>query len=273
MTDRTFRYERHYELWQERSKQVGRWVLGTLVFAILVQWKVLRPYVVESRQQEKLGKVVASAKQAMTRFNADLAALVTVSTTLKSVNDNLKKQPLIAEKEKLSANIGEIASAYRKLSQVQQPKEVQDLLKPQNLPGVPPEVRQLQIDRPTIVANPTVQAANILQIDAEWFGVVRTRDEYGTRLLEQANKRVQQSADAITLGDRSSIILLADPEMRHNMRSIEEALGGVFALVDVTFVHLGLFGHGIREDGRGLPRLPSSGIKETTINIRRRYGH
>lgn len=61
------RYDRHCELWREHDKQVGRWIIGAVVFAIVLQHKVLIPFTEIPRQKARLEAKLAG-------FHAELEA-------------------------------------------------------------------------------------------------------------------------------------------------------------------------------------------------------
>jgi len=44
MAEKDYQIERHFELWKDHNKQMGRWIFIVLLVAILIPWIVLHPY-------------------------------------------------------------------------------------------------------------------------------------------------------------------------------------------------------------------------------------
>ena len=155
MANKDFQIERHYELWKDLNRQMSRWVFVVLLFAILIPWKVLVPYLESSSQlvQEKKNLEKASIQLSGIKRNEDLAVkLESQLTDVKKRNDNNSWGKPI---QQLKKDFRELNRAYKRLSR-QAPAEIArkiDSVAPAQMTSQMAQTRPVQAEANTQLLN------------------------------------------------------------------------------------------------------------------------
>ncbi|MCB1125832.1 MAG: hypothetical protein KDM81_05010, partial [Verrucomicrobiae bacterium] len=119
MNSHEFSEKRHQDLWIEQSRQVGRWIFGISVFAVLACVKVLGPFADLSERQVQAARNQRLAETRLAAAQADLeasqAALKTQTGTLAVVNGAaavLKEEPWAGRKTELQEAFRRLRTDY-----------------------------------------------------------------------------------------------------------------------------------------------------------------
>ncbi len=190
-TDRDFRFERHYELWKERNKRVARWTFGTVVFAAIVLFKVLVPYIDFSGQIAARRAELAQVQADLQTIEAEREALATVGERLKAVRATIERQPWMAEKDRLITILRELGRAYGTLTSAS-PLQVVEALREPIRQAQRPMVQQLQ--PPPL--HPLADAAGVLDLGTEQLSALESSAAFRRLLDAHVQRRVQEEADA-----------------------------------------------------------------------------
>jgi hypothetical protein len=106
--DTDFRLKRHSELWGEQNKRVKRTVIAGLFFGILLLINVLRPYSFDIDKRIYIKDEIEKFKKEKENVENSLKALSDFDQTLESVQETIRKQPWMKEKDKLIQTLAEI---------------------------------------------------------------------------------------------------------------------------------------------------------------------
>lgn len=199
----SFRDERYCDLWKERSDQMGRLVLATVVFAVVAQLKVLAPFSNATKRQHEQQARQVQTQHEVAGIEARKHQIADASNAVVVVLAGLEKNPLEVERVKLTEAITNISAACRELLNVPPEELLNSFKEPE------PTRRELQFDaRPfeqggaNGVTEPPPRDlrvrrwADVLQIDPEWLASLGPDKPYKKTLLERARVRVQAAADA-----------------------------------------------------------------------------
>lgn len=127
MAEKDYQIERHFELWKDHNKQMGRWIFIVLLVAILIPWKVLHPYLMSSIQLTAQVEGLDTAKRNLSGIQNDESLVVKLETQLaevkKKVADNSWGTPI----QKLKKDFRELNRAYGRLIR-KNPSEIVEIL-------------------------------------------------------------------------------------------------------------------------------------------------
>ncbi len=138
MKNQTFSEERHAALWAEKSKQVGRWVFGTLVFGVLALLKVVGPYGEHAGAVQRLAGTLQSNTTHLATVTTEMTNNALVLAAVPSLLETINQAPWKAEMEQLKGRFRQLGQEYRSLAD-SDPKEVRDLVRPSVERAVAPE--------------------------------------------------------------------------------------------------------------------------------------
>jgi hypothetical protein len=192
MAAEDFRFQRHYALWTEQNRQVSRWAFGTVLFAAVVLWKVLLPYVDFSEQATARQGELASLRVELAAIAQKQAPLTQLGDRLTAVRAAIDRKPWMAEKERLVDALRQLDWAYRTLSSAS-PAALADALRQSDHPPLAPVVQQQPL--PTHEAHPLVRAAAMLGLESEPPAATVAVAAFQRLLDEHLQRRVQEEAD------------------------------------------------------------------------------
>lgn len=241
MKTHKFNEERHADLWEERSKQVGRWVFGSLLFGVLALLKVVGPFGQHAAALQSLGGDLESVQARLASTRAETTNNAVALAGVSNVLETVKRAPWKQEMDGLKSRYRELGEQYRLLSS-RDPAELRGLV-PESAPDVPAatnvfrpgrgaprrleapdrvRVETLQVD-PSVIARarPTlpdarVEAATTFRLDPELLSTVQTRDQFRAVLRTNALEVFRDEA----LGVRETMHATAEASVIQPMEAM-----------------------------------------------------
>lgn len=138
MNSQTFSEERHAALWEEKSKQVGRWMFGTLVFGVLALVKVVAPYGEHAGEVQRLAGALRSNQTQLAKVTIEMTNNALVLAAVPGLLETIKRAPWKEEMEQLKGRFRQLGDQYRLLS-TSKPTELRHLVRPLPDQPAPPE--------------------------------------------------------------------------------------------------------------------------------------
>lgn len=135
------RLDRHYELWQQESASVGRWVFGTLLFAVVVLLRVIGPYVETSHTLTQDRGQLSTQTTTQAAEQARLEQTERLATGVEKLYEDISRSPWQGSVDELKRDLERLGEAYRMLS-VPSPAELAEALARSPRPEV--EVSQFE---------------------------------------------------------------------------------------------------------------------------------
>ncbi|TAL01699.1 MAG: hypothetical protein EPO07_08070 [Verrucomicrobia bacterium] len=232
--------DRHKTLWAEQSDSVGKWILGALTFALLLQLRVLAPYIGLSSHRTTVTTALAETTNRLAEARAKLLVSSNILVRVSEIATATAKQPWLSQAEDLKKSMWQIQQNYERVlkdqSFLQEKLELQK--KPEGVSGGttdsplqfqangiarPEDVRArrvapdmaangvspaLQGVRPGMAApDPRIVAAWDLKLDPNVIKGL-SADQYVRVVNEQAVKQCQERADQ-TITDVATAVDLA----------------------------------------------------------------
>lgn len=93
-----FRFQRHLELWKDQNRNVKRIAALILLFGLLVLFRVLIPF---SESSEKFSQIIQSRQEAKADVKSQNELIRQLEEKLALVQQTIRRQPWMAEKDKL----------------------------------------------------------------------------------------------------------------------------------------------------------------------------
>jgi hypothetical protein len=157
MPDNDIILDRHCELWKEHDKQVARWVFWSLIFAIVLQHKVLIPYTGIPKQQASLLAALHDVQTKLQETQAEGKVLKDSEARLTQIKRTIQETPWAGERENLRAafrDLQQCVSTVRSMSRDEVLAKMDELSRRLRTTQVSPEVQALPTG-PNPLALPT----------------------------------------------------------------------------------------------------------------------
>ena len=103
--------ERHYELWKHREKRLSQLIVGTTLFALLGEWRVVRPSLQNATKYAALETQSALLAKELEQENARIRALKPLEDALDRVDATVRSEPWRQVVEEFKAEFAHMRSA------------------------------------------------------------------------------------------------------------------------------------------------------------------
>lgn len=115
MADKDFQMERHYELWKEHNKQMGRWVFVILFLAIYIPLKGLSPYLKSADDLVFIKEQLEGAEESLSKVSTGEKFLAELETQLGKVKKEIDSNSWVSSIEQLKKDFVRMDDAYSRL--------------------------------------------------------------------------------------------------------------------------------------------------------------
>lgn len=115
MSEPEQKIERHSELWKQGSKGLGRLVIGMVVFAILIVFKVFTPLVDDSLELSEQKTQLQRVKGDLESIEEENARLAPVEERLKKIHQKIQDEPWFYHRNRLVDQIKWLNETFERL--------------------------------------------------------------------------------------------------------------------------------------------------------------
>ncbi len=111
--DEKFRLSRHTALWEEQNRLVKRTIIASLILCVLLLMNVLKPYSADLDERKQINAEIEAYKKEAGRIESDISAIGDFKKVLKEVQDIIRKEPWMKEKNELIETLARINNQGR----------------------------------------------------------------------------------------------------------------------------------------------------------------
>ncbi|MHC4955423.1 MAG: hypothetical protein ACYTGZ_16340 [Planctomycetota bacterium] len=233
---------RHAEVWSERSGQIRRWAIATVLFGWLLLARVIEPHVEISSEVNALLPELSKVQADLERETATLKQADRLARDLERVYRTVwdRSPPWSQSMDALKRQLQNLGSAYRKLAPAEPADVIKDLKMASRDEGAgmadqtaPRRRRRTPTDPLGSRPNTLASAAAALRITSEELSGLRGGAAFGellsARVVEEAGRRADATVETIDKQIRTKVLDplngLVGAESGERLKGLVRAIG------------------------------------------------